>query len=78
MRVDGTVSSSITNPSVATTDVSSVGIAAIIGQNGYGTPRAGFQQFNGDIAEMIGVRTTLSATDVANLEQYLKMRYGVP
>jgi hypothetical protein len=78
IRVDGRVSNSLTNAAIGTTNVSSVGWAAIIGQNGYGTPSAEFQQVHGDVAEMIGVRGALDLQTVANLEQYLKSRYGVP
>jgi hypothetical protein len=78
IRVDGQVSNTLTNSLIGTTNVSSAGLAAIIGQNGYGTPSAEFQQVHGDIAEMIGVRGSLDPATVANLEQYLKGRYGVP
>jgi hypothetical protein len=78
IRVDGKVSNSITSAAIGTTNVSSVGYAAIIGQNGYNTPQAEFQQVHGDVAEMIGVRGTLNPATVGNLEQYLKTRYGVP
>lgn len=79
VRVDGVVSNSIVNASVGTVDVSSVGADAIIGQNGYGAPSTNeFQQFHGDIAEMIGVKGLLTQTELANVEQYLKTRYGIP
>jgi hypothetical protein len=78
IRVDGRVSNALTSPAIGTTNVSSVGLQAIIGQNGYGTPRAEFQQVHGDIAEMIGVRGTLDPAVVENLEQYLKARYAIP
>jgi hypothetical protein len=63
---------------VASIDVSAAGFDAIIGQNGYGTPSPEFQQFQGAIAEVIGVRGALAEPDVEALEQYLKSRYAVP
>jgi hypothetical protein len=79
IRVDGTVNNSIVNATVGTVDVSSAGYDGIIGQNGYGAPStSGFQQFYGDIAEMVGVRASLTATELGNLEQYLKGRYAIP
>jgi hypothetical protein len=78
VRVDGAVSRSVTSSDVASTDVSATGFDAIIGQNGYGTPRPEFQQFQGAIAEVIGVRGALVEPDVEALEQYLKSRYAVP
>ena len=77
MRVDGAVSSSITNASVATADVSASGLDAIIGQNGAQPASAEAQQLHGDIAEMIGVNGSLTETDLANLEKYLKGRYAI-
>jgi hypothetical protein len=77
IRVDGLVSSSITNASVAAVNASATGWAAVIGQNGYGMPRAEFQQVHGDIAEMLGVGGTLTPVELANLEGYLKARYGI-
>jgi len=59
IRVDGKVSNSITSAAVGTANVSSVGYAAIIGENGYNTSQADFQQVHGDVAEMIGVKAGL-------------------
>jgi hypothetical protein len=78
MRVDGALSGSVTSAAIATLDVSLPGVAAQIGQNGYGTPQNNFQQFVGDIAEMIGVNGSLSAEETASLEAYLKARYSIP
>jgi hypothetical protein len=79
IRVDGVLSSSMTNSTVAGVDVSAIGDDAIIGQNGFGTPpQSEFQQFHGDIAEEIGVNGSLSQTEIANLEQYLMTRYAIP
>jgi hypothetical protein len=77
IRVDGQLSNSLTGASVGAVNVSSAGFAAIIGQNGYGTPSAEFQQFHGDIAEMIGVRGSLIPGELASLEAYLMARYGL-
>jgi hypothetical protein len=75
IRVDGQLSNSLVNAQVGAVDVSSIGYAGIIGQNGYGTPRAEFQQFHGDIAEMVAVRGSLTPGELANLEAYLMTRY---
>jgi hypothetical protein len=74
VRVDGTVSSSLVNARVGSTDVSAPGFDAIIGHNGY-NPRPEFQQLHGDIAEMVAIRGPLSASELAGLEQYLVSRY---
>jgi len=76
--VDGAISSSTMSASVASVDVSAIGWVANIGQNGYGTPMAEFQQLHGDIAEMLGVRESLTQRELANLEGYLKSRYAIP
>jgi hypothetical protein len=78
MRVDGAVSGSLMSGPVATVNVSQNGVPVEIGQNGYRTPQWNFQQLVGDIAEMIGVSSTLSPTDLASLEGYLKARYAIP
>jgi hypothetical protein len=78
IRVDGQVSNAVTNAAIGTTNVSSPNFDAIIGQNGYGTPSAEFQQVHGDVAEMIGVRGSLDPATASNLEHYLMARYGVP
>ena len=79
IRVDGALSNSIANASVAGVDVSAIGYDATIGQNGYGMPpQTEFQQCHGDIAEEIGVNGSVSPTELANLEQYLKARYAIP
>jgi hypothetical protein len=77
VRVDGALSSSITQAAVATTDVSATGSDAIIGQNG-SSPLALIQQFAGDIAEMVGAGGPLTPDEVARLESYLKTRYAIP
>jgi hypothetical protein len=76
VRVDGVVSSSITQAAVATTDVSAIGSDAIIGQNG-SSPLALIQQFAGEIAEMVGVGGPLTPDEVARLESYMKARYAI-
>jgi hypothetical protein len=78
IRVDGQVSNALTNAAIGTTNVSSPNVPAIIGQNGYPPLRAEFQQVHGDVAEMIGVRGSLTPATVSNLEHYLMGRYGVP
>jgi hypothetical protein len=79
IRVDGAVSNSISSAAVASTDVSSPSVAAIIGGNGYGTQTAaGQEQVQGDIAEMVGVHGSLTAAELANLESYLMTRYAIP
>ena len=77
VRVDGAVSGATTTAQVAVTDVSAVGVNAIIGQNGY-TPAAEYQQFHGDIAEMLAISGPSASTYLPNLEQYLKARYSMP
>jgi hypothetical protein len=79
IRVDGTVSGTMTSAQVATGDVSAIGIDAIIGQNGGGTPPTPeFQQFHGDIAEELAIVGPAASTYLANLEQYLMARYSIP
>jgi hypothetical protein len=79
IRVDGAVSNSSTTAIFATIDVSAVHSPANIGQNGYGSPpREQFQQINGDIAELVGVDGSVTPSELAKLEQYLKVRYGIP
>jgi hypothetical protein len=78
IRVDGAASGSIMSAMVASVDVSAVGWTANIGQNGYNTPIAEFQQLHGDIAEMVGVNGSLTLAELADLEDYLKSRYGIP
>jgi hypothetical protein len=77
IRVDGAVSRSIDGPTVSAVDVSSNGVDAMIGQNGY-APVAEFQQVHGDIAEIVATHGVLALEDVAALERYLKLRYGIP
>jgi hypothetical protein len=74
VRVDGALSSSLTGPQVASTDVSARGSDAIIGHNGY-APRPEAQQVHGDIAEMLAVRGAVSDAELAGLERYLIERY---
>ncbi len=76
IRVDGKVSGSMTNASVAA-DVSAVGWSGNIGQNGYGTPGAENQQLHGDLAEEVAVRGSLTPEELSDLEGYLKSRYGL-
>ncbi|HZU81864.1 MAG TPA: hypothetical protein VE987_03060 [Polyangiaceae bacterium] len=75
-RIDGVVSNSIVNASVAV-DVSAPGHDAVIGQNGSPAQNE-FQQFHGDIAEMIAVDGSLAQSELDALEQYLKARYAIP
>ncbi len=77
VRVDGVVSTSMTSDSIATVDVSAVGWQAVIGQNGY-APTPEFQQIQGDVAEMLGVQGSVTPSELAELEQYLKGRYAIP
>lgn len=78
IRVDGAVSRAIASSAVASVNVSALGVDAMIGQNGYETPRPEFQQVHGDIAEIVGVRGVMTEMDVKVLEQYLKSRYRLP
>jgi len=78
VRVDGAASSSLSNASVASVDVSAEGFTANIGQNGYDPPRAEFQQLHGDIAELIGVVGFVTDAELGALETYLKSRYAIP
>ncbi len=78
IRVDGTSSNTLTdNTGSVTVDVSAVGSNGVIGANG-GNTSPEFQQVHGDIAELVAVNGTLTASDLASLEGYLKDRYGVP
>jgi hypothetical protein len=80
VRVDGTSSGSLTSDAgTINVDISAIGANAAIGQNGGGSPPgAEFQQFHGDIAELIGVSGSLSEAEVADTEQYLKTKYAIP
>jgi hypothetical protein len=77
IRVDGTVSGTLSDSSVNNVDISDFGIDVMIGQNGY-RPLTDFQQLHGDIAEMIGIGGSLGDRELANLEQRLKTRYAIP
>ena len=78
IRVDGTSSNTLTdNTGSVTVDISAVGSSGVIGANG-GNTSPEFQQVHGDIAELVAVNGTLTASDLASLEGYLKDRYGVP
>ncbi len=70
LRVDGATVSS-TSPDVD--DVSNPGTPVEIGgqNSGIGT------RLDGDIAEMLAVGGTLSTTDRANIESYLRSKYGL-
>jgi hypothetical protein len=74
IRVDGALSNSSMSAAIAVLDVSAPGSDALIGNNG----PAGFRQYNGDIGEFIGVNGTLSPSDLASIEGYLKGRYSIP
>jgi hypothetical protein len=78
VRVDGAVSGTSTSTQVAVGDVSAAGMNAILGQNGYGTPTAEFQQFHGDVAEVLAIVGPSASTYLPNLEQYLMARYAIP
>jgi hypothetical protein len=58
-------------------DEDAVGQAVIIGHNGY-NPSPGFQAFKGDIAEIVAVKGTLTASELQNLEIYLIGKYALP
>jgi hypothetical protein len=79
MRVDGVSSNTLTSAAEVNVDISATGASAAIGQNGFGSPPGPeFQQYHGDIAEIIAVGGTLSDGDLALLEAYLKTKYGIP
>jgi hypothetical protein len=60
-------------------DVSAAGASAAIGQNGFGSPPSSeFQQYHGDLSELIAVGGTLGDDDLAKLEAYLMTKYGIP
>lgn len=76
IRVDGASSNIMTNDAgLLNVDVSAMGSPAAIGQNGNGG--AEFQQYHGDISELIAVVGTITDGDVANLEAYFKTKYGL-
>ena len=78
VRIDGVLSGSKTGNAYGA-NVDAVGAPGVIGQNGYGAPPfAEFQQLHGDVAEIIGVMGTVTPTELATLEAYLKSRYAVP
>jgi hypothetical protein len=80
IRVDGKLSNSISDPKVATFDVSEPGTPSVIGQNGGlngQVPGSEFEQLHGEVAELIGTSGTLAATDLSNIESYLMARYGL-
>ncbi|MEO8799396.1 MAG: hypothetical protein ABI551_16010, partial [Polyangiaceae bacterium] len=65
-----------TNPDVSGYDVAAanaVGNPAFIG----GRDSVDFQNLNGDIAEMIAVKGTVSDIEQAEIEAYLKAKYGL-
>jgi len=70
LRING---ASVGTASSAGNDISSVGIAASIGglANGAGV------RLDGDIAEILAVKGTLSAGDRTSIEQYLKNKYAL-
>jgi hypothetical protein len=57
-------------------DVSAPGMPAIIGQNGY-VPNPGSEALQGDIAEVVAVRGTVSDSDLRSLECHLMLKYGL-
>ncbi len=68
---DGTATSFVPDAGGAV-DVSATGSDAFIGNNGQGQNRLA-----GGIAEVIGVKGTLSSGDVTNLDGYFKSKYGL-
>jgi hypothetical protein len=81
VRVDGVASSSTAadaGPDAGWNDnVSAVNSLVGIGQN-CTNPASGFQQYAGDIAEMLAIQGTLSASDLTSLEAYLMTEYAIP
>ncbi len=81
MRVDGVASSSTAadaGPEAGLNDnVSAVNSLVGIGQN-CTNPASGFQQYAGDIAEMLAIQGTLSSSDLSSLEAYLMAKYAIP
>jgi hypothetical protein len=72
-RVDGVVASSVQTPSPVNLDAP--GRHGHIGAHGYS---GDLFQFEGDIAAMIAVKGALSDDDLARLEGYLLVKYGIP
>ncbi len=72
IRINGALSSSVTVPSV---DITAGGILTWIGADGWS---AGYADgYYGNISEMVAVNGTISSTDLANLESYLRSKYGL-
>jgi hypothetical protein len=69
VRADGT---SVQTTSASGTDVSTTGSAVYIGARNNNT-----QMLKGDIAEILAVKGTVTATDISNIETYLKTKYGL-
>jgi hypothetical protein len=64
------------NATVGSVDVNAVGFPMYIG----GQPNGGtavYQALDGDVAEIVLVKGPLSAADLAELETYLKTKYGL-
>jgi hypothetical protein len=70
LRVNGAETATTTVPSM---NVDEVGVAARIGASGDAT----IARLDGDIAEMIVVKGSIAATDLATIETYLTTKYGL-
>ncbi|MEP6859919.1 MAG: hypothetical protein ABJE66_04825 [Deltaproteobacteria bacterium] len=70
LRVNGVEAATSTVPSM---NVDEVGVGARIGASGDAT----IARLDGDIAEMIVVKGSIAATDLATLETYLTTKYGL-
>ncbi len=74
LRVNGVVTAS--NPDVSGYDVTAanaVGIPSFIG----GRDSVNFQNLDGDVAEMVGLKGTISDAEQTKIEAYLKAKYGL-
>lgn len=72
--VDGTSAGTSMSAGI---DVSLPGTDALIGAVNFGGGGGGFARLDGDISEMIAVQGTISMTDQAGIEGYLKTKYGL-
>lgn len=73
LRINGTKQDQIDAGGYDTAAFNAFDAGAVIG----GRASAGFQALQGDIAELIAIKGTLSDTEQANLEAFLKTRHGL-
>lgn len=73
LRINGTKADQIDAGGYDTTAFNAFDAGPVIG----GRASAGFQALEGDIAELIAIKGTLSDTEQANIEAFLKTRHGL-